>query len=145
MAIERTFSIIKPDAVAKNHIGGVVALLEAGGLRVIAQRMVRLTTAQAEAFYAVHRERKFFPDLVKFMTEGPVVVQVLEGENAIAKNREIMGATDSKKADAGTIRAQFGTDIERNAVHGSDAVETAKQEIAFFFSGAELASTARAQ
>ena len=145
MAIERTFSIIKPDAVAKNSIGGVVALLEAGGLRVIAQRMVRLTTAQAEAFYAVHRERKFFPDLVKFMTEGPVVVQVLEGENAIAKNREIMGATDSKKAEAGTIRAQFGTDIERNAVHGSDAVETAKQEIAFFFSGAELASTSRAQ
>jgi nucleoside-diphosphate kinase len=145
MAIERTFSIIKPDAVAKNSIGGVVALLEAGGLRVVAQRMVRLTTAQAEAFYAVHRERKFFPDLVKFMTEGPVVVQVLEGENAVAKNREIMGATDSKKADAGTIRASFGTDIERNAVHGSDAAETAKQEIAFFFSGAELSSTTRAQ
>jgi nucleoside-diphosphate kinase len=145
MAIERTFSIIKPDAVAANHIGGVAALLEAGGLRIVAQRMVRLTQAQAEAFYAVHRERKFFPDLVKFMTEGPVVVQVLEGENAIAKNREIMGATDSKKAEAGTIRAQFGTDIERNAVHGSDAPETAKQEIAFFFSGAELATTSRAQ
>ena len=145
MAIERTFSIIKPDAVAANHIGGVVALLEAGGLRIVAQRMVRLTTAQAEAFYAVHRERKFFPDLVKFMTEGPVVVQVLEGENAIAKNREIMGATDSKKAEPGTIRAKFGTDIERNAVHGSDAAETAKQEIGFFFSGAELASTSRAQ
>jgi nucleoside-diphosphate kinase len=145
MAIERTFSIIKPDAVAKNNIGGVVSLLEAGGLRVVAQRMVRLTQAQAEAFYAVHRERKFFPDLVKFMTEGPVVVQVLEGENAIAKNREIMGATDSKKADKGTIRASFGTDIERNAVHGSDAPETAKQEIAFFFSGADLATTVRAQ
>jgi nucleoside-diphosphate kinase len=145
MAIERTFSIIKPDAVAANHIGGVVSLLEAGGLRVVAQRMVRLTTAQAEAFYAVHRERKFFPDLVKFMTEGPVVVQVLEGENAIAKNREIMGATDSKKADKGTIRASFGTDIERNAVHGSDAPETAKQEIGFFFSGADLATTTRAQ
>ena len=145
MAIERTFSIIKPDAVAANHIGGVVALLEAGGLRVVAQKMLRLTTAQAEAFYAVHRERKFFPDLVKFMTEGPVVVQVLEGENAIAKNREIMGATDSKKAEAGTIRAKFGTDIERNAVHGSDAQETAKQEIAFFFSGADLATTTRAQ
>jgi nucleoside-diphosphate kinase len=145
MAIERTFSIIKPDAVAANNIGGVVSLLEAGGLRVIAQRMVRLTTAQAEAFYAVHRERKFFPDLVKFMTEGPVVVQVLEGENAIAKNREIMGATDSKKAEAGTIRQKYGTDIERNAVHGSDAAETAKQEIAFFFSGADLATTQRAQ
>jgi nucleoside-diphosphate kinase len=145
MAIERTFSIIKPDAVAANHIGGVVALLEAGGLRIVAQRMLRLTTAQAEAFYAVHRERKFFPDLVKFMTEGPVVVQVLEGENAVAKNREIMGATDSKKAEPGTIRAKFGTDIERNAAHGSDAAETAKQEIAFFFSGAELATTTRAQ
>jgi nucleoside-diphosphate kinase len=145
MAIERTFSIIKPDAVAANHIGGVVALLEAGGLRIVAQRMLRLTTAQAEAFYAVHRERKFFPDLVKFMTEGPVVVQVLEGENAVAKNREIMGATDSKKAEKGTIRASFGTDIERNAAHGSDAPETAKQEIAFFFSGADLATTTRAQ
>jgi len=144
MAIERTFSIIKPDAVAANHIGGVVALLEAGGLRIVAQRMLRLTTAQAEAFYAVHRERKFFPDLVKFMTEGPVVVQVLEGENAVAKNREIMGATDSKKAEKGTIRASFGTDIERNAAHGSDAPETAKQEIAFFFSGADLATTTRA-
>ncbi len=145
MAIERTFSIIKPDAVAANNIGGVVALLEAGGLRIVAQRMVRLTTTQAEAFYAVHRERKFFPDLVKFMTEGPVVVQVLEGENAVAKNREIMGATDSKKAEAGTIRAKFGTDIERNAAHGSDAAETAKQEIAFFFSGSDLATTTRAQ
>jgi nucleoside-diphosphate kinase len=145
MAIERTFSIIKPDAVAKNTIGGIVAMLEAGGLRVVAQRMVRLTTAQAEAFYAVHRERPFFKDLVKFMTEGPVVVQVLEGENAIAKNREIMGATDSRKAAEGTIRNKYGTDIERNAVHGSDGPDTAKQEIAFFFAGAELASTQRPQ
>jgi nucleoside-diphosphate kinase len=143
MAIERTFSIIKPDAVAKNTVGGIINLLEQGGLRVIAQRMTRLTTAQAEAFYGVHRERGFFKDLVKFMTEGPVIVQVLEGENAVLKNREIMGVTDSKKAAAGTIRAAFGTDIERNAVHGSDATDTAKQEIAFFFSGAELATTAR--
>jgi nucleoside-diphosphate kinase len=138
MAIERTFSIIKPDAVAANHIGGVVALLEAGGLRIVAQKMLRLTTAQAEAFYAVHRERKFFPDLVKFMTEGPVVVQVLEGENAVAKNREIMGATDSKKAEPGTIRASFGTDIERNAAHGSDAPATAKIEISYFFAASEI-------
>ena len=143
MAIERTFSIVKPDAVAQNKIGEVVALLEAGGLRIIAQRMVRLTQAQAEAFYAVHSARPFFKDLVKFMTEGPVVVQVLEGENAIARNREVMGATDSRKAAAGTIRAKLGKDIERNAVHGSDAPETAREEIAFFFSTAELASLAR--
>jgi nucleoside-diphosphate kinase len=143
MAIERTFSIVKPDAVAKNKIGEVVSLLEAGGLRIVAQKMVRLTAPQARAFYAVHKERPFYNDLVKFMTEGPVVVQVLEGENAIAKNREIMGATDSRKAAAGTIRASVGTDIERNAVHGSDAAETAQQEIAFFFSGADLATTAR--
>jgi len=143
MAIERTFSIVKPDAVAGNKIGEAVAFLEAGGLRVIAQKMVRLSHAQAEAFYAVHRERPFFKDLVKFMTEGPVVVQVLEGENAIAKNREIMGATDSRKAAPGTIRAKLGKDIERNAVHGSDAPDTAKQEIAFFFSGADLAATSR--
>lgn len=143
MAIERTLSIIKPDAVAANKIGEIVAMLEAGGLRVIAQKMVRMTREQAEGFYAVHRERPFFPALVKFMTEGPVVVQVLEGENAIAKNREIMGATDSRKAAPGTIRARHGTDIERNAVHGSDAPDTARQEIAFFFSGAELALTQR--
>ncbi len=141
--MERTFSIIKPDAVAANKVGEAVALLEAGGLRVVAQKMVRLTTAQAEAFYAVHRERPFYRDLVKFMTEGPVVVQVLEGENAIARNREIMGATDSRKAAPGTIRAKLGKDIERNAVHGSDAPDTARQEIAFFFSGAELAATQR--
>jgi nucleoside-diphosphate kinase len=143
MAIERTFSIIKPDAVAKNRVGAIVAMLEAGGLRVVAQRMVRLTTEQAKAFYAVHKERGFYNDLVKFMTEGPVVVQVLEGENAVLKNREIMGATDSKKAAEGTIRQAHGTDIERNAVHGSDATDTARQEISFFFSGADLASTTR--
>jgi nucleoside-diphosphate kinase len=143
MATERTFSIVKPDAVSKNKIGEVVALLEAGGLTVVAQKMVRLSREQAEAFYAVHRERPFFKDLVKFMTEGPVVVQVLEGENAIARNREIMGATDSRKAAPGTIRQKLGTDIERNAVHGSDAPDTALQEIAFFFSGAELAALAR--
>ncbi|KAB2892466.1 MAG: nucleoside-diphosphate kinase [Kofleriaceae bacterium] len=143
MAIERTFSIIKPDAVKKNAIGGVTAKLEEGGLRVIASRMVRLTEAQARAFYAVHKDRPFYGDLVKFMTEGPVVVQVLEGENAILKNREIMGATNPEKADAGTIRKLFGTNIERNAVHGSDAPETAAQEIAFFFSGADLAALAR--
>ena len=143
MATERTFSIIKPDAVAKNVIGAVTAKLEAGGLRVVASKMVRLSETQAKAFYAVHRERPFYQDLVKFMTEGPVVVQVLEGPNAIAKNREIMGATNPEKADAGTIRKEFATNIERNAVHGSDAPETAAQEIAFFFSTAELAALAR--
>ena len=143
MAIERTLSIIKPDAVAKNVIGGVTAKLEEGGLRVVASRMVRLSTEQAKAFYAVHKDRPFYGDLVKFMTEGPVVVQVLEGENAIARNREIMGATNPEKAIDGSIRKLFGTNIERNAVHGSDAPETAAQEIAFFFSGADLASLAR--
>lgn len=143
MAIERTFSIVKPDAVAKNAIGKVVSMLEAGGLRVVAQKMVRLTPEQAGEFYAVHRERPFYKDLCAFMTEGPVVVQVLEGENAIARNREVMGATDPKKADKGTIRAELGTNIERNACHGSDAPETARQEIAFFFSGAELAALRR--
>jgi nucleoside-diphosphate kinase len=143
MAIERTFSIIKPDAVAKNHIGGIVAKLEAAGLRVIASRMVRLTEGQAKAFYAVHKDRPFYGGLVKFMTEGPVVVQVLEGENAVAKNRAVMGATNPEKANAGTIRKEFATDIERNAVHGSDAAETAMEEIAFFFSTAELAALAR--
>lgn len=138
MAIERTLSIIKPDAVKANKIGEIIAMLEAAGLRVVAQKMLRLTREQAEGFYAVHRERPFFKDLIRFMTEGPVVVQVLEGENAIAKNREVMGATDSKKAAPGTIRHKFGTDIERNAVHGSDGPDTARQEIAFFFSGAEL-------
>jgi nucleoside-diphosphate kinase len=143
MAIERTFSIIKPDAVANNAIGGVTSKLEAAGLRLLASKMVRLTETQAKAFYAVHKERPFYAGLVKFMTEGPVVVQVLEGENAIAKNREVMGATNPEKAAAGTIRKEYATDIERNAVHGSDAPETAKEEIAFFFSTAELASLAR--
>ena len=140
MAIERTFSIIKPDAVAAGNAGNIIQHLTDGGLRVVALKTVRLTTAQAEGFYAVHRERGFFPDLVKFMTSGPVIVQVLEGENAVARNRELMGATDSKKAAAGTLRAKWGTDIERNAAHGSDAQDTAKQEIGFFFAGAELAS-----
>ena len=139
MAIERTFSIIKPDAVKKNVIGGIVAKLEAAGLRVVASRMVRLTEGQAKAFYAVHKERPFYGDLVKFMTEGPVVVQVLEGENAVARNRELMGATDSKKAAAGTIRAKYGTDIEKNAVHGSDSPDNAKIELGFFFTSSELA------
>ena len=143
MATERTFSIIKPDAVAKNVIGPITAKLEAAGLRVVASKMVRLTQAQAQAFYAVHKERPFYAGLVKFMTEGPVVVQVLEGEGAIAKNREVMGATDPGKAADGTIRKLCGTNIERNAVHGSDAPETAKEEIAFFFSTAELAALAR--
>src|SRR5262249_4109130 len=143
MAIERTFSIIKPDAVAKNHIGGIIQKLEEGGLRVIAARLTRLTEAQAKAFYAVHAQRPFYGDLVKFMTEGPVLVQVLEGENAVAKHREIMGATNPEKADAGTIRKLFGTNIERNAVHGSDGPDTAKEEIAFFFPAAELAALAR--
>jgi nucleoside-diphosphate kinase len=143
MAIERTFSIIKPDAVAKNVIGGVTAKLESAGLRVIASKMVRLTEAQAKAFYAVHKERPFYGDLVKFMTEGPVVVQVLEGESAIAKNREIMGATNPEKAAPGTIRKEYATNIERNAVHGSDGPDTAREEIAFFFATAELAALAR--
>jgi nucleoside-diphosphate kinase len=143
MAIERTFSIIKPDAVAKNAVGQVISKLEAGGLKVIAQKTVRLTTEQAKAFYAVHKERPFYKDLVAFMTEGPVVVQVLEGENAIARNREIMGPTNPKDAGPGTIRKDVGTNIERNAVHGSDGPDTAKLEIAFFFSGAELAALAR--
>ena len=143
MAIERTFSIIKPDAVARNAIGPITAKLEAAGLRVVASKMVRLTEAQAQAFYAVHKERPFYAALVKFMTEGPVVVQVLEGEDAIAKNREVMGATNPDKAAAGTIRKEFATNIERNAVHGSDAPETARDEIAFFFSTAELTALAR--
>ena len=138
MAIERTFSIIKPDAVAKNVVGAVTAKLEGAGLRVLASKMVRLTDAQAKAFYAVHKERPFYNDLVKFMTEGPVIVQVLEGENAIAKNRQVMGATNPKDAAAGTIRAEFAESVGENSVHGSDAPETAAEEIAFFFSGLEL-------
>lgn len=138
MAIERTFSIIKPDAVAKNHIGKVISKLEEGGLRVIASRMVRLTEDQARRFYAVHAERPFYNDLVKFMTEGPIIVQVLEGDSAIARNREIMGATNPKEAAAGTIRAELGESIERNACHGSDGPDTARQEIAFFFPECDL-------
>lgn len=143
MAIERTFSIIKPDAVAKNVIGPITAKLEAAGLRVVASKMVRITEAQARAFYAVHKDRPFYTDLVKFMSEGPVVVQVLEGENAIAANREVMGATNPEKAAPGTIRKEFATNIERNAVHGSDGPDTARDEIAFFFSTAELTALAR--
>lgn len=143
MAIERTFSIVKPDAVKANKVGTVVGLLEGGGLTVVAQKMIRMTDAQAKEFYGVHKERPFFGDLVAFMTEGPCVVQVLEGENAILRNREIMGATNPAEADDGTIRKVVGTDIERNACHGSDAPETAAVEVGFFFSGAELAALAR--
>jgi nucleoside-diphosphate kinase len=133
MAIERTLSIIKPDAVAKNVIGQILSRFEAGGLKIAAARMVHLSRAEAEAFYAVHRERPFFRDLVEFMISGPVMVQVLEGDNAIARNRELMGATDPKKAAPGTIRADFADSIDANAVHGSDAPETARAEVAFFF------------
>ena len=133
MAVERTLSIIKPDAVAKNVIGQIYARFEKAGLKIIAARMMHLSRAEAEGFYAVHRERPFFKDLVEFMISGPVMVQVLEGENAIAKNRDLMGATDPKKAATGTIRADFAQSIDANAVHGSDAPETAKVEIAYFF------------
>ena len=133
MAVERTLSIIKPDAVAKNVIGEIYARFEKAGLKLVAARMMHLSRADAEGFYAVHRERPFFRDLVDFMTTGPVMVQVLEGDNAIARNRELMGATDPKKAAAGTIRADFAQSIDANAVHGSDATETAKTEIAYFF------------
>lgn len=138
MAIERTLSIVKPDAVAANHIGAIYSRFEAAGLRIIAARMEHLTTARAEGFYAVHRERPFFRSLVEFMTSGPVMIQVLEGENAVARHREIMGATDPAKAAPGTIRADFAQSIERNAVHGSDAAETAKDEIAYFFKPADI-------
>jgi len=133
MAVERTLSIIKPDAVAKNVIGQIITRFESAGLKIIAARLMQMSSADAEAFYAVHKERPFFRDLVSFMISGPVVVQVLEGESAIAKNRELMGATDPKKADKGTIRADFADSIEANAVHGSDAAETAATEIGFFF------------
>jgi nucleoside-diphosphate kinase len=138
MALERTFSIVKPDGVARNLIGEVYRRFEQAGLTVIAARMVHLSQREAEAFYAVHKERPFFKDLVKYMTSGPVMIQVLEGENAIAKNREIMGATDPKKAAPGTIRADLAESIERNTVHGSDGPATAAQEIAYFFAGADL-------
>ncbi|HOP20660.1 MAG TPA: nucleoside-diphosphate kinase [Amphiplicatus sp.] len=138
MALERTFSMIKPDATRRNLTGKIVAKFEEGGLRVVASKRVRITREQAEGFYAVHRERPFFGELVDFMCSGPVVVQVLEGENAIARNREIMGATDPKKAAAGTVRAEFAESIGENSVHGSDAPETAAVEINYFFSDIEI-------
>ncbi len=140
MALERTLSIVKPDGVSRNLIGEVYRRFEQAGLRIIAARMRQLSSSEAEAFYAVHRERPFYADLVKYMTSGPVIVQVLEGENAIASHREVMGATDPKKAAPGTIRADLAESIEHNVVHGSDAPETAEREIAFFFSGTELHS-----
>ena len=140
MVMERTLSIIKPDAVAKNVIGQIYARFEAAGLKVVAARMMHLSRAQAEAFYAVHKARPFFKDLVDFMISGPVIVQALEGEQAIARHRELMGATDPKKAEKGTIRADFADSIDANAVHGSDAQETAAQEIAFFFPGMNIHS-----
>jgi nucleoside-diphosphate kinase len=140
MAIERTLSIIKPDAVGKNVIGQILARFESAGLRIVAAKMAQLSRAEAEAFYAVHKGRPFFADLVGFMISGPVMIQVLEGENAIAKNRELMGATDPKKADKGTIRADFAASIDANAVHGSDAPETAAVEIAFFFPAMDILS-----
>lgn len=133
MAVERTLSIIKPDAVAKNVIGKIYSRFETNGLKIVASRMAWLSRGEAEAFYGVHRERPFFKALVDFMISGPVMIQVLEGEGAIAKNRDLMGATDPKKAEAGTIRADFADSIDANAVHGSDAAETAANEIAFFF------------
>lgn len=138
MAVERTLSIIKPDATRRNLTGRINACLEEAGLRIVAQKRLRLTQDQARKFYEVHKDRPFYNGLVTFMTSGPVVVQVLEGENAVARNREVMGATDPKKAAPGTIRAQFAEDIEANSVHGSDSTETARTEIAFFFAGSEI-------
>jgi len=138
MSVERTFSIIKPDAVAAGHAGGILAMIEAAGFKILALRMTRLSEAQARGFYAVHRERPFFAGLVKFMTEGPIVVMALERENAIAGLREVMGATNPEKAAEGTIRKRFATNIERNSIHGSDAPETAATELRFFFSAAEF-------
>jgi nucleoside-diphosphate kinase len=143
VAIERTLSIVKPDGVAKNLIGEVYARFEKQGLKIVAARMLHLTRAQAEGFYAVHRERPFFKPLVDFMISGPVMVTALEGEGAILKNRNIMGATDPKKADKGTIRGDFATTVDENMVHGSDAAETAKQEIAYFFSDLDIAPRTR--
>ena len=140
MAIERTLSIIKPDAVAKNVIGQIYARFEAAGLKVVAARLAHLSRGEAEAFYGVHKDRPFFKDLVEFMISGPVMVQALEGENSIAKHRDLMGATDPKKAAPGTIRADFADSIDANAVHGSDAVETAQVEISFFFAGMNIHS-----
>ena len=144
MAVERTLSIIKPDAVEKNAAGAILKAIQDSGLRVIALKMIRLTEQQAGGFYAVHKARPFFADLVKFMTSGPVVVSVLEGEGAIARWRELMGPTDSKKAPKGTIRGEFGTDVERNASHGSDAPETARIEIAYFFNASEIQAVVEA-
>mgnify|MGYP001156568071 CR=1 FL=1 len=143
MAVERTISIIKPDAVAKNVIGEIYARFEKAGLRIIAAKMMHLTREQAGEFYAVHKERPFYGELIEYMTSGPIMVQVLEGENAVAKNREVMGATNPKDAAPGTIRADFANDITENAVHGSDAAETAKNEIAFFFTEKELCPRTR--
>ncbi|MCB1737034.1 MAG: nucleoside-diphosphate kinase [Gammaproteobacteria bacterium] len=143
MAVERTFSIIKPDAVAQNVIGEIYSRFEKGGLRIIAAKMLHLTRAQAEGFYGVHRERPFFRDLVEFMISGPVMMQVLEGENAIARNRELMGATNPADAAPGTIRADFAQTVDANAVHGSDAPETAAVEIAYFFNDDELCNRTR--
>jgi nucleoside-diphosphate kinase len=140
MALERTLSIIKPDAVAKNAIGQIYARFEAAGLRIVAAKMAHLSRGEAEAFYAVHKARPFFKDLVTFMTSGPVMIQVLEGEDAIAKNRQLMGATDPKKAEKGSIRADFAASIDANAVHGSDGPETAAVEVAFFFPGMQIYS-----
>ncbi len=143
MAIERTLSIIKPDAVGKNHIGDIYSRFEKAGLCVVAAKMKHLSQKEVEGFYAVHKERPFFGELVEFMTSGPVMIQVLEGEAAIAKNREVMGATNPKEAAAGTIRADFASTIDENAVHGSDAAETAKVEIAYFFSELEICPRTR--
>jgi nucleoside-diphosphate kinase len=143
MSVERTLSIIKPDAVAKNVIGEIYSRFEKGGLRIVAARMLHLSREQAEGFYAVHKERPFFKDLVDFMVSGPVMVQVLEGENAIARNREIMGATNPREAAPGTIRADFASSIDENAVHGSDAAETARKEIDFFFRPEEICARTR--
>ena len=140
MALERTLSIVKPDAVKKQAIGKILARFEAAGLRIVAARMMHLSREQAEGFYAVHRQRPFFRDLVQFMTSGPVLIQVLEGENAIAKNRELMGATDPKKAERGTIRADFADSIDANAVHGSDSPDSARMEVAYFFPACEVFS-----
>lgn len=143
MALERTISIIKPDAVGKNVIGKIYARFEDAGLKVVAAKMKHLSRKEAEGFYAVHKERPFFNDLVNFMISGPVMIQVLEGDNAVAKNRELMGATDPKKADAGTIRADFADSIDENAVHGSDSTENAAIEIAYFFATSELCPRTR--
>jgi len=140
MAVERTLSIIKPDAVAKDVIGEIYSRFEKSGLKIIAARMRQLSRAEAESFYGVHRQRPFFKDLVDFMVSGPIMVQVLEGENAIAKHRDLMGATDPKKADKGTIRADFADSIDANAVHGSDSAQTAAAEVTFFFPGLEIHS-----